>query len=127
MLTLEQAQTLPITPVKVKDLPAFLRAVEPIARELADGDLLAAMTRHADGVIAATAIGAGVPRAELDEATPDVLVVLATRVLEVNADFFARQVLPLMTAAAEKIGSISGQPLTTGSSGSAAPASGTTR
>lgn len=123
MLTLEQAKTLSIAPVKVKDLPAFLKTVEPIARELADGDILAALVRHADEMIAATAIGAGVPRAELEEAAPDVLVALATRVMEVNADFFVRQVLPLVTAAAEKIAAISNPSSMNGSSGSLAPGS----
>lgn len=125
MLTIEQAQAIHITPVKVKDLPAFLNAVEPVARDLAGGDIITALSHHAEDVIAATAIGAGVPRAELEEATPDVLVLLATRVMEVNADFFVRQVLPLMTAAAKKIGSISTPSSTSGSSGSAAQGSDT--
>lgn len=95
-----------ITPVKVKDLPAFLSAVEPVARELANGDILAALAKHADNVISATAIGAGVERAWLEEQTPDVLVDLAAQVLEVNADFFVRCVLPKVTAAAESIAQI---------------------
>lgn len=127
MITLDQAQSLPIAPVKVKDLRAFLKAIDPIARDLAEGDILAALAHHADEVITATAIGAGVPRAELDEATADVLVLLATRVMEVNADFFVRQVLPLVTAAAERIAAISTPSSTTGSPGSAAPGSATAR
>ncbi len=95
-----------VSPLKVKDLPAFLAAIEPVARELAEGDILAALARHADAVITATAIGAGVERAWLEEQTPDVLVDLAARVLEVNADFFVRQVLPRIQAAAERIGAI---------------------
>jgi len=90
-------------PVKVKDLPAFLAAIEPIAQELARGDILAALARHADRVIEATAIGAGVDRAWLEDQTSDVLVDLAAQVLEVNADFFARAVLPRLTQAAETL------------------------
>jgi len=102
-------------PVKVKDLPRFLAAIEPIAQELARGDILAALARHADRVIEATAIGAGVDRAWLEEQTPDVLVDLAAQVLEVNADFFARAVMPRITQAAERIastlsGGMSGSP-----------------
>lgn len=106
-------------PVKVKDLPAFLAAVEPIARELAAGDLLAALARHADAVIAATAIGAGVERAWLEEQTPDVLVDLAARVMEVNADFFVRVALPRITAAAEKLAGLT-MTVSGGTSGSPA-------
>lgn len=108
-----------IHPVKVKDLPAFLAAVEPIARELAEGDILAALAKHADNVITATAIGANVERAWLEAQTPDVLVDLAAQVLEVNADFFARAVLPKVTAAAESLARIASGG-TIGSPGSSA-------
>lgn len=113
-----------IAPIKVKDLPAFLAAIEPVARELAAGDIFAALARHADGVIAATAIGAGVDRAWLEEQTTDVLVELAAKVLEVNADFFARAVLPRLTAAAETLARIASGG-TNGSPGSSARASAT--
>jgi hypothetical protein len=92
-----------IEPVRVRDLPRFLKAIEPIATELAAGDLAAAMMRHADGIIEATVIGARVERAWLEEQTPDVLATLAARVLEVNADFFVRRVLPIVTAAAQRM------------------------
>jgi hypothetical protein len=105
-----------ITPVKVRDLPAFLAAVEPIARDLANGDILAALARNASAVITATAIGAGVDRKWLEEQNADVLVDLALRVLEVNTDFFVRLVLPKLTEAAERIGEITSGG-TSGSSG----------
>ncbi|MFN4295084.1 MAG: DUF6631 family protein [Thermoflexales bacterium] len=117
-----------IAPVKVRDLPAFLAAIEPIARELADGDILAALAKHADRVIEATAIGTGVERAWLEEQTPDVLVDMAAKVLEVNADFFVRQVLPRVTAAAERLAAMqagSGSGGTSGSPGSSDAASAT--
>ena len=95
-----------INPIKVRDLPAFLAAIEPIARDLAAGDILAALARNADAVITATAIGAGVERAWLEEQTPDVLADMAARVLEVNAGFFVRAVLPKITEAAERIAAL---------------------
>ncbi|MCX8017182.1 MAG: hypothetical protein N2690_04675 [Rhodocyclaceae bacterium] len=113
-----------ITPLKVKDLPAFLAAIEPIARELAQGDILAALARHADAVIAATAIGAGVSREWLEDQDVDTLVDMAACVMEVNADFFARRVLPRIAAAAETLGRI-GSGGTASSPGSSNPASAT--
>lgn len=92
-----------IAPVKVGDLPAFLAAVEPVAAELAGGDIAGAIMRRAENIIAATAIGAGVQRAWLEEQTPDVLAELAAGVLEVNADFFVRRVLPVIQASAERL------------------------
>lgn len=90
-------------PVTVKSLPAFLAAIEPIARDLAAGDIAGALMKNADAVIAATAIGAGVERSWLDEQKPDVLVDLAAQVLEANADFFVQRVLPRMLTAAETL------------------------
>lgn len=113
-----------LQPVKVKDLPAFLAAIEPIARDLAHGDIAGALMRNADAVIEATAIGAGVERAWLEAQTPDVLIDLATRVLEVNADFFVQRVLPRLAAAAQTLAKI-GSGGTASSPGSSPPASAT--
>jgi len=104
-----------VTPIKVRDLPRFLKAIEPIAAELAAGDIAGALMRHADAVIEATAIGAGVDRAWLEDQTPDVLAELAAKVLEVNADFFVRRVLPVIQGAADRLaqtasGGTSGSP-----------------
>lgn len=115
-----------LTPVKVRDLPRFLAAIEPVARELAAGDVLAALMRQADAVITATAIGAGVERAWLEEQTPDVLAELAARVLEVNADFFVMRVMPIITRAAERLTqSVHGDGGTSGSPPSSMPDSAT--
>ena len=109
-----------IQPIKVRDLPRFLKAIEPIAADLASGDIAGALMRHADAVIEATAIGAGCDRAWLEDQTPDVLVDLASKVLEVNADFFVRRVLPVVQGAADRLT----QSVQTGSGGtSGSPAS----
>lgn len=115
-----------ISPVKVKDLPAFLAAVEPIARDMAAGELRWALARNARCLIQATAIGAGVDKAWLEEQTPDVLIDLAARVLEVNADFFVRSVLPKVTEAAERLATLTASGGTNGSHDSSDPASATT-
>lgn len=98
-----------LTPVKVRDLPRLLAAIEPVARELAAGDVLAALMRQADAVITATAIGAGVERAWLEEQTPDVLADLAARVLEANADFFVHRVMPIITRAADNLARVASE------------------
>lgn len=114
-----------IEPVRVRDLPAFLHAVEPIARDLAAGDLMGALARQADRFIAATAIGAGVDRSWLDARSADDLVQLAGAVLEVNADFFVRRVIPAIEQAALALNGAMPTPSggTPGSPGSAAQAS----
>jgi hypothetical protein len=119
-----ESQSIEIAPVKVRDLPRLLKAIEPIAQELSAGDIAGALMRHADAVIEATCIGAGVERTWLEEQTPDVLAELAAKVLEVNADFFVRRVLPVVTAAAERL-SKTASGGTSGSRGSLPPASAT--
>lgn len=112
-----------ITPVKVKHLPAFLAAIEPVVRELGSGapdDLLGALATHAPNVIAATALGAGVSADWLGEQTPEVLVELAAAVLEVNMDFFVQVLLPRTVAAMEQLRRLSELAPTGGTAGLAA-------
>lgn len=92
-----------IRPVKVRNLPAFLRACEPIATSLMAGDIQGALMRHTDDLITATALGADVDRAWLEDQDAETLMDLAFRVLEVNIDFFARTLLPRLADAAGKI------------------------
>lgn len=116
-----------ITPVKVKNLPSFLAAIEPVVRQLgrktsasAKEDLLAALSTHAPNVITATAVGAGVDEAWLGDQTTDVLVDLALAVLEVNMDFFVQVLLPRTVAAMEQLRRLSELAPTGGTTGLAA-------
>lgn len=120
-------------PVSVADLPKFMAAISPIIKEIAGvialrdyekGGAFVVMQllsdtenveRNIEAVITATAIGAKVDRAWLGQQKPDVLVELASRVLEVNWDFFVRRVLPAINQAAERLmmiasGGTSGSP-----------------
>jgi hypothetical protein len=116
-----------IAPVKVKDLPAFVRAITPLVRRIsavghADIDWVDVMLHHADEVVTATALGAGVEVAWLNEQTPEVLVSLAIAVVEVNAGFFMQTLLPQLLGAAERITRIANVQTTqaTGPNGGAA-------
>lgn len=111
-----------VTPVKVRDLPAFLAAVEPVAADLMAGDIPGALVRNAENLIVATVIGAGVERAWMDAQGADALVELAAAVIEVNADFFARRLAPLIERVAESMMAIG---ITTGSPGLSAPGTAT--
>ena len=94
-----------LTPLKVGEVPAFARAVQPIAASLsAAPDWLALLAEHGDAVIAVIAIATRRPvdwvaGLDLDEA-----VRLADAVFGVNADFFIRRLLPSVTQAAARIG-----------------------
>lgn len=94
-----------LTPLKVGEVPAFARAVQPIAASLsASPDWLALLAEHGEAVIAALAVATRRPvdwvaGLDLDEA-----VRLAEVVFGANADFFIRRLLPSVTQAAARIG-----------------------
>ena len=94
-----------LTPLKVGEVPAFARAVQPIAASLsASPDWLAILAEHGEAVISALAIATRRPvdwvaGLDLDEAMH-----LAEVVFGVNADFFIRRLLPSVTQAAARIG-----------------------
>ena len=94
-----------LTPLKVGEVPAFARAVQPIAASLsAAPDWLALLAEHGEAVIAVIAIATRRPvdwvaGLDLDEA-----VHLAEAGCGVNADFFIRRLLPSVTQAAARIG-----------------------
>jgi len=103
--------TLTLQPLKVGQLPAFLRAVGPILQKLTapEIDWLALLGMRGDDLLAALAIATGKPRAWVDELAADEAILLAARVLEVNADFFTRTVIPKLDGLFPK-GLIAGQP-----------------
>lgn len=100
-----------LTPLKVGEVPAFARAVRPLAASLsASPDWLNLMAEHGEAAIAAIAIAARrsvdwVAGLDLDEA-----VRLAEAVFGVNADFFIRRVVPRVTQAAARIGQMMESP-----------------
>ena len=79
------------------------KSASTAARLLASGDIAGAFVQHADNLIDATALGADVDRAWLDDQDATALMELAFKVVEVNADFFARTLLPKIADVAGKI------------------------
>lgn len=120
-------RTLKIEPVRVRDLAAFVAAVTPLASDLAAGRMERLLTQHLDRLLEATALGTGVDRAWLDEIGADELFELALAVVEVNADFFTRRMLPAIARVVASVAPMASMasvpPSTDGSSPSAPPAS----
>lgn len=107
-----------VTPIKVRELPAFASVVEPLLQDITSGAGVAAlMTRDVESLIKAVAIGARLERAFVDDLELDELLNLAAAVLEVNADFFVRRLAPALNLAVERIGArVAGSMLSSGSS-----------
>ena len=89
-------ETLIIQPLKVGQMPAFLRAISPAMQQLTapEIDWLGLFGERGDDLLTAIAIAAGKPRAWVNELAADEALLLAAKVIEVNADFFTRTVIP---------------------------------
>ena len=89
-------ETLAIKPLKVGQMPALLRAISPVMQHLtrAEIDWLTLFGEQGDDLLAAIAIAVAKPRQWVDDLAADEAILLAAKVIEVNADFFTRTVLP---------------------------------
>ena len=85
-----------IKPLKVGQLPSFLRAISPVMQQMASSEIdwLALFGERGDDLLSAIAIAVAKPRAWVDELAADEAILLAAKVIEVNADFFTRTVMP---------------------------------
>ena len=89
-------ETLALQPLKVGQLPAFLRAIAPAIKQLTtpEIDWLALFGERGDDLLTAIAIAIGKPRGWVNDLAADEALLLAAKVIEVNADFFTRTVIP---------------------------------
>ena len=97
-------ERLELTPLKVGDVPAFARAIQPAAASLsASPDWLKLLALHGEAVVEAVAIASRSPLEWVRDLELDDAVRLAEAVFEVNADFFIQRVLPSLTEAATRV------------------------
>ncbi|RRD58662.1 hypothetical protein EII20_01055 [Comamonadaceae bacterium OH2545_COT-014] len=89
-------ETVSVKPLKVGQMPAFLRAITPVMQQISgEGiDWLALFGERGDDLLTAVSIAVCKPRAWVDDLAADEAIVLAAKVIEVNADFFTRTVMP---------------------------------
>ncbi|MGH1508458.1 DUF6631 family protein [Ralstonia solanacearum] len=98
-------ESLVILPLKVGRLPDFLRAISPVLQQLnaPQIDWLTLFIEHGDDLLQAVAIAVGKPRTWVDDLAADEAILLAAKVVEVNADFFTRTVLPRLNVLIEQV------------------------
>ena len=89
-------ETVRLSPLKVGQLPGFLRAISPVMQQISSAniDWLSLFGERGDDLLSAIAIAVGKPRAWVDDLAADEAILLAAKVIEVNADFFTRTVMP---------------------------------
>lgn len=110
-------ELLAIKPLKVGQMPAFLRAITPVMQQIGgDGiDWLALFGEHGDDLLTAVSIAVGKPRAWVDELAADEAILLAAKVIEVNADFFTRTVMPRLDGLIVQTSAVAATAATAGS------------
>lgn len=109
-----QGASVEVRPLTVGQLPRFVREVKPILGQLqalaplidesADGEQMLAgvldlIEEHGERLQRAVAIATGLTDAVVAKGGIDEFVALAKKVIEVNADFFARKLVPQLVAA----------------------------
>lgn len=103
-------QNVTISPIRVKELAAFARAVRPVAdmfigdkwAQTNDGIFLA-LVENPKALIQSTAIGARMPEEWVAGLSIPELVRLAGAIVAVNTDFFVRAVMPEVKLAADRV------------------------
>lgn len=110
-------ELLAIKPLKVGQMPAFLRAITPVMQQIGgDGiDWLALFGERGDDLLTAVSIAVGKPRAWVDELAADEAILLAAKVIEVNADFFTRTVMPRLDGLIVQTSAVAATAATAGS------------
>lgn len=89
-------ESITLKPLKIGQMPAFLRVISPVMKHLSAGEInwLELFGERGDDLLSAIAIAVSKPRAWVDELATDEAMLLAAKVIEVNADFFTRTVMP---------------------------------
>lgn len=85
---------LSVTPLRVRQIPAFVREIGPAGALLMAGRVADAVALHGDGIAAAMAVATGESEEWIGDLLPDAFLDLVLAVVEVNGDFFARRVAP---------------------------------
>ncbi len=98
---LQDGSTLEIRPLKVRQIQPFARAVSAVlpAVQVVGGklDLLPLVTEHGNDLAQAVAVAVERPLDWVGALDADTFVRLAGAVVEVNADFFVRRLMPAVT------------------------------
>lgn len=102
-------EKLSIQPLTIGQLTRVMKALKPALSDIGgEINLTMLAAEHGDTLIAAVSAATSKETAWLDSLPMDDFIRLAGLLLEVNADFFTRRLLPEITAAAERIGKATG-------------------
>ncbi|MEF8736811.1 MAG: hypothetical protein V5B35_09525 [Candidatus Accumulibacter necessarius] len=97
-------EVLDLTPLRVGQLPAFVRAIRPFAEQLTTAvDWLGIFADHGEALLEALAIASRCHRLWIEGLSLDEAIRLGEALLEVNADFFIQRVSPEIDRVASRL------------------------
>ena len=104
-ITLELGgESLSISPLRVRELPAMLKAIGPFAAQLnTEPDWLLMFSEHSESLLDALSIASRQSREWVDNLAIDEALTLAATVFEVNTDFFVQRVAPNLAVLTDKL------------------------
>jgi hypothetical protein len=97
---------IPIRQIKLGQLPAVLRAVQPVAHLITEReklDIPSIFMLYADECLTLISVLSGQPRAWVDQLETDEGITLFAALFEVNLDFFIQKVLPTVEGAVKQL------------------------
>jgi hypothetical protein len=96
-------RTLTIFPLRVKQIPAFVKAIAPAMSRIASGDIIGAVAEHWEQIIDAVSIATGAEREFLENLEAGEFTKLASVVVKENVDFFGQVILPWLKQVLETL------------------------
>jgi hypothetical protein len=98
-----RGEVLGVLPLTMKQIPSFSKAIEPAMLVLFGGDWKLAAQDHGDAMQKAISIALGKPLDWVGNLYANEFLALCELVLEVNLDFFGRQVQPVVARLNQQI------------------------
>lgn len=100
-----RGEAVSISPLKVRQLPGVLRRLRGLWRhfEGESPDVMEMLAESSDDLIDAVSVAVEKPRQWIEDLQLNEMIQLVSAVIEVNADFFSRAVLPEIRKAASGI------------------------
>lgn len=98
-VTLSGGEKMIIKKLRVKQIRQVMEIIRPVAaqvnvKSIKEADVLALVSEHTDTVLNLVSVLSEMDKDKFEELAVDDLVTITTKVLEVNLDFFIKNVLP---------------------------------
>lgn len=98
-------ETLTVTPIRVRELTAFAKAITPLVNDLRadEVDYMGMIVNSTENILSAACIALRKERDWVEALEIDQLVTIIAAIIEVNSDFFINRILPSITSGMQSL------------------------